>query len=72
MSVPIYYYGMAMYALSAVGAFLLGAELLRYDLGLGDLRIYLMFGSLIMAMVFAGLESARAYEIARKRLGNDL
>jgi len=72
MSVPIYYYGMAMYALSAVGAFLLGAELLRYDLGLGDLRIYLMFGSLIMAMVFAGLESARAYERARKRLGNDL
>lgn len=72
MSVPIYYYGVAMYALSAVGAFLVGAELLRYDLGLGNLRLWLMFGSLILAMVFAGLESARAYEIARKRLGNDL
>lgn len=72
ITVPIYYFGMAMYALSAVGAFLVAAELFRYDLGLGDLRLYLMFGSLIAAMVFAALESGRAYDIARKRLGNDL
>lgn len=72
ITVPIYYFGMAMYALSAFGAFLVAAELFRYDLGLGDLRLYLMFGSLIAAMVFAALESGRAYDIARKRLGNDL
>lgn len=72
ISVPIYYFGVMMYALSALGAFLLGAELFRYDLGLGDLRLYLMFGSLILAMIFAALESGRAYDIARKRLGGDL
>lgn len=72
ISVPIYYYGMAMYALSAVGAILVGAEIIRYDLGLGDLRLYLMFGSLILAMIFAGLESARALEIAEKQVGRVL
>ena len=28
-----------------------------------------MFGSLILAMIFAGLESARAVEIAEKQVG---
>jgi hypothetical protein len=72
ISVPLYFYGVAMYALSAVGAFLVGAEILRYDLGLGDLRLYLMFGSLILAMIFASLETARAVEIAQKKVGKVL
>jgi len=31
-----------------------------------------MFGSLILAMVFAGLESARAADIAQKQVGKVL
>jgi len=72
VSVPMYYYGAAMYALSAVGAFLVGAEILEYDLGLGTLRFYLMFGSLILAMIFAGLETARANEKAQEKVGRVL
>jgi len=72
ITVPIYYYGAAMYALSAVGAFLVGAEIIRYDLGLGELRLSVMFGSLILGLVFAGLESARAVEIAQRQVGKVL
>ena len=69
ITVKMSFYGAAMYVLSAIGAALLGAELLEYDLGLGTMRLYLMFGSLILAMVFAGLETARASDIAQQRVG---
>ncbi len=69
ITVKMSLYGAAMYVLSVIGAALLGAELLEYDLGLGTLRLYLMFGSLILAMVFAGLETARAIDIAKERVG---
>jgi len=72
ITIPISMYGVAMYALSAVGAVLVAAEILKYDMGLGEWRIYLMFGSLILAMVFSGLEMARARRLAEERLGKVL
>jgi len=62
-------YGALMYALSAIGAVLVVAEVFEQDLGLGTFRLYLMFGSLLLAMMFAGVETARSSRIAEQRVG---
>jgi hypothetical protein len=69
ISIPISIYGYAMYALSAVGAAFLALELLEEDLGLGTWRLYILFGSLIAAMVLAAMETERASELAAQRVG---
>ncbi|HOO04746.1 MAG TPA: hypothetical protein PLJ11_08505 [Methanomassiliicoccales archaeon] len=72
ITVPISAYGVTMYALSAIGAALVVCEVFAIDLGLGTWRLYLMFGSLILAMVFSGLETGRAIEVAKERVGRTL
>ena len=69
ITIPISFYGYLMYALSAVGAAFLALEIMGEDLGLGDLRLYILFGSLILAMVLSAVETERATRMAKGRLG---
>lgn len=66
--VPVSLFGYLMYGLSALAAVFVVLELLGEDLGLGDIRLYLMFGSIILALVFSFLELNRATTLAQERV----
>ncbi|QLH74018.1 MAG: hypothetical protein HPY73_00145 [Methanomassiliicoccales archaeon] len=59
--------GYAAYSATAIAALLVLANIIDYDLGLGDYHVYLMFGLLMMAMVLMFFEIGRAEAIAREK-----
>jgi hypothetical protein len=59
--------GYVAYAASLIAMVLVVANILDYDLGLGDLHLYLMFGILILAMVCMFYEIGREEDIAREK-----
>ena len=69
ITVPISIYGYLMYTFSGVGAIFLVLEILEEDLGLGTVRLYILFGSLILALVLSGIETGRATELAERKVG---
>jgi hypothetical protein len=72
VTIPMSIYGYLMYALSAVAAILVAMEIMEVDLGIGETRIYIIFGSLLLAFVFSFLEINRATQIAQERIGRVL
>ena len=66
--VPISVFGYLMYGLSIVGAVFVVLELIGEDLGLGGLRLYILFGSIILALVFYFLELDRATVLAQEKV----
>jgi len=72
ITIPVSIYGYLMYIFSGVGTAFLVLEIMEEDLGLGTLRLYVLFGSLILALVLSGIETGRATELAEKRVGKVL
>jgi hypothetical protein len=70
--IPMSIYGYLMYFLSAIGAIFVFFEFMDTELGIGDLRLYIMFGSIVLALVFSFLEIDRATKLAKKRVGKVL
>ncbi len=70
--IPMSIYGYLMYALSTVGATMLAFELMGTDLGLGESRLYIMFGALILALIFSFLELERTTWQAKEKIGKVL
>ena len=69
IAIPLSIYGYLSYALSAIGAVFVALEVTETDVGLGQYRLYIMFGSLISAMVFYYIELNRTTELAMQRVG---
>lgn len=69
IKIPMSIYGYLMYAFSAVGLIFVIYEFLGIRTGLGDLRLYLMFGSLILAMIFSYIETERSAKLAAQKVG---
>lgn len=67
--IPMSIYGYLMYLLSAIAAVFVYLEMTDADVGIGDLRVYLMFGSVLLALVFSLLETNRATRLAKERMG---
>ncbi|TFG56259.1 MAG: hypothetical protein E4H30_04895 [Methanomassiliicoccus sp.] len=70
--IPMSISGYLMYVFSAIGAVFVASELMNLDLGLGEGRLYIMFGSIILAMVFSFLELERSTKLARAKVGKVL
>ncbi|HUT26507.1 MAG TPA: hypothetical protein VMW85_00460 [Methanomassiliicoccales archaeon] len=70
--VPMSIFGYLMYIFSAIGAIFVVLELINEDVGLGEGRLYIMFGSLVLAMVFTFLEQERSTKLAREKVGKVL
>jgi hypothetical protein len=60
--------GYTAYAATFIAAFLVAANIIEFDLGLGDMHIYLMFGLLIAAMVCMFYEIGREDGLAREKI----
>lgn len=69
IAIPMSIYGYLMYALSAIAAAFVYLEITDTDVGIGDLQVYIMFGSVLLALVFSLLETSRAIRLAKERLG---
>jgi len=65
-------FGYLMYVFSAIGAVFVASELMNLDLGLGEGRLYIMFGSIVLAMIFTFLELGRSTELARAKVNKVL
>ncbi|MCG7845147.1 MAG: hypothetical protein MIO90_06940 [Methanomassiliicoccales archaeon] len=69
ITIPMSIFGYLMYVLSAIGAIFVFFELMDTKLGIGDLRLYIMFGSIVLALLFSFLEMDRCTKLAGKRVG---
>ncbi|MCX6651561.1 MAG: hypothetical protein NT131_07910 [Methanomassiliicoccales archaeon] len=69
IAIPMSIYGYLTCVLSVVGAVFVVLEMIGTDIGLGDYRLYVMFGSLILAMVFYYIELNRTTQLAIKMVG---
>lgn len=69
IAIPLSIYGYLTYVLSAIGAVFVALEVTETDVGLGQYRLYIMFGSLIAAMIFYYIELNRTTELAMQRVG---
>jgi len=70
--IPMGVYGYLTYILSAIGAIFVYLEMTDTDIGIGDLRLYLMFGTILSALVFSFLERDRTTRLAREKVGKVL
>ncbi|MDD1772062.1 MAG: hypothetical protein LUQ09_03995 [Methanomassiliicoccales archaeon] len=69
IKIPISIFGYLMYAFSAVGIIFVSYEIADIQTGLGDLRLFIMFGAIIAALVFSYIETSRATELAVEKVG---
>jgi hypothetical protein len=67
--IPMSIYGYLMYILSVVGAVFVVVRFGEVDIGLGDIDVYIMFGSIILALLFSSMELGRATRMAKERVG---
>ena len=72
IAIPMFIYGYLMYGLSAIGAVFVYFEITKTDIGIGDLQVYVMFGSIILSLVFSFLELNRSIRLAKERVGKVL
>lgn len=70
--IPMGIYGYLTYVLSTIGAIFIYLEMTDTDIGMGDLRLYLMFGTILFALVFSFLEMDRTTRLAKERVGKVL
>ncbi|MFA5313949.1 MAG: hypothetical protein WC375_11665 [Methanomassiliicoccales archaeon] len=62
--------GYVAYAATFIAMFLVAAKVIEYDLGLGDLNLYLMFGLLTAAMVCMFYEIGREERLAIEKVND--
>jgi hypothetical protein len=72
IAIPMFIYGYLMYGLSAIGAAFVYFEMTETDIGIGDTQVYVMFGSIILALVFSFLELDRSTRLAKEKVGKVL
>jgi hypothetical protein len=69
INIPMSIFGYLMYVFSAVGIIFVVYELAGIRTGLGDLRLFIMFGAIIAALVFSYIETDRATGLAVEKAG---